>query len=150
MQRCLHIHACSIFLIKVSRSGGSAASNVTSTPLSGVGITVDQTDRNFAKDGTTPFTRSYAPRQGYTFTAPLSFVSGATTYLKLAGDVIGGWMLAKQALATADGDDDWSKSKSGLARVYAGQVLAQAPGLADGVMQGGADLERLSAESLGA
>ena len=77
-------------------------------------------------------------------------LSGATTYLKLAGDVIGGWMLAKQALATADGDDDWSKSKSGLARVYAGQVLAQAPGLADGVMQGGADLERLSAESLGA
>ena len=76
-------------------------------------------------------------------------LSGATAYLKLAGDVIGGWMLAKQALEVADSDDDWSKSKAVLARVFAGQVLAQAPGLADGVMDGGADLESLSAEALG-
>ena len=76
-------------------------------------------------------------------------LSGATAYLKLAGDVIGGWMLAKQALEVSGADDDWSKSKAVLARVFAGQVLAQAPGLADGVMDGGADLESLSAEALG-
>jgi 3-(methylthio)propanoyl-CoA dehydrogenase len=76
-------------------------------------------------------------------------LSGATAYLKLAGDVIGGWMLAKQALEVAGSDDDWSKGKAVLARVFAGQVLAQAPGLADGVMDGGADLESLSAEALG-
>ena len=76
-------------------------------------------------------------------------LSGATAYLKLAGDVIGGWMLAKQALEVVGADDDWSKSKAVLARVFAGQVLAQAPGLADGVMDGGADLESLSAEALG-
>ena len=76
-------------------------------------------------------------------------LSGATAYLKLAGDVIDGWMLAKQALEVAGSDDDWSKSKAVLARVFAGQVLAQAPGLADGVMDGGADLESLSAEALG-
>jgi len=76
-------------------------------------------------------------------------LSGATAYLKLAGDVIGGWMLGRQALLVADGDDAWSKSKAALARVYAGQILAQAPGLADGVMDGGADLESLSAEVLG-
>jgi len=77
-------------------------------------------------------------------------LSGATAYLKLAGDVIGGWMLARQALATAAGDDDWSRSKQALARVYAEQILAQAPGLAEGVMAGGADLESVSAEALGA
>ncbi|WP_304168091.1 acyl-CoA dehydrogenase [Phenylobacterium aquaticum] len=76
-------------------------------------------------------------------------LSGATPYLKLAGDVIGGWMLGRQALAVSGGEDDWAKSKATLARVYAGQVLAQAPGLADGVMDGGADLESLSAEVLG-
>ena len=76
-------------------------------------------------------------------------LSGATAYLKLAGDVIGGWMLAKQALEVSGAADDWSKSKAVLARVFAGQVLAQAPGLADGVMDGGADLESLSAEALG-
>ena len=77
-------------------------------------------------------------------------LSGATAYLKLAGDVIGGWMLARQALATAQGADDWSKSKSALARVYASQVLAQAPGLADGVVEGAEDFEAVGAAALGA
>ncbi|MBT9471190.1 MAG: acyl-CoA dehydrogenase [Pseudomonadota bacterium] len=77
-------------------------------------------------------------------------LAGATAYLKLAGDVIGGWMLARQALATAQGADDWSKSKSALARIYASQVLAQASGLADGVVEGAADLEAVGAEALGA
>ncbi|UTP38291.1 acyl-CoA dehydrogenase [Phenylobacterium sp. LH3H17] len=76
-------------------------------------------------------------------------LTAATPYLKLAGDVIGGWMLARQALATAAGSDDWSRSKSALARLYAGQVLAQAPGLADGVMDGAGDLESVTARALG-
>ncbi|WP_332773301.1 acyl-CoA dehydrogenase [Phenylobacterium sp.] len=76
-------------------------------------------------------------------------LTAATPYLKLAGDVIGGWMLARQALATAAGSDDWSQSKSALARLYAGQVLAQAPGLADGVMDGAGDLESVTAHALG-
>jgi len=75
-------------------------------------------------------------------------LSGATAYLKLAGDVIGGDMLARQALATATGDDDWSKSEGALARIYASQVLTLASGLADAVTEGGADLEFLSAEML--
>ena len=75
-------------------------------------------------------------------------LSGATPYLKLAGDVIGGWMLARQAMATADGSDNWSKSRAALARIYAGQVLTGASGLADGVMDGGADLEHMGADAL--
>jgi hypothetical protein len=56
--------------------------NVSSTgATSGVAITVDETDRNGAKNGSTPFTRSYTPSQGYTLTAPLTHVSGANTYL---------------------------------------------------------------------
>ena len=72
-----------------------------------------------------------------------------SAYLKLAGDVIGGDMLARQALATAVGDDEWSRSKAALARIYASQVLTQASGLADAVTEGGADLESLSASALG-
>ncbi|MDF2901468.1 MAG: hypothetical protein K0Q62_1527, partial [Phenylobacterium sp.] len=56
----------------------------------------------------------------------------------------------RQALATAQGTDDWSKSKAALARIYASQVLAQAPGLADGVVEGADDLEAVGAEALGA
>ncbi|WP_374573063.1 acyl-CoA dehydrogenase [Phenylobacterium sp.] len=76
-------------------------------------------------------------------------LSGATPYLKLAGDVAGGWILGLEALA-ADGDDAWSKNRSALARVYSAQVLAQASGLADAVMDGAADLEAMTPEAMGA
>ncbi|MDB5423228.1 MAG: acyl-CoA dehydrogenase family protein, partial [Phenylobacterium sp.] len=75
-------------------------------------------------------------------------LAAATPYLKLAGDVIGGWVLGRQALAAAGADDPWMRSKAALARVYAAQVLAQAGGLADGLMDGAADLEATTAGML--
>ncbi len=54
---------------------------VSSTPITGVAITVDVTDRNGAKNGNTNFNRVYSPRQGYELTAPATHVSGATTYV---------------------------------------------------------------------
>ena len=49
-------------------------------------------------------------------------LAGATPYLKLMGDVIGGWMLGKQALiasqkiAAGEGDTAYWKTRIGLAR----------------------------------
>ncbi|HZZ35033.1 MAG TPA: acyl-CoA dehydrogenase, partial [Caulobacteraceae bacterium] len=83
-------------------------------------------------------------------------LAGATPYLKLLGDVVGGWMLGKEALAASrllaagEGPADYYKTKIGLARVFAEQVLAQAPGLTQAVTQGSVDLFRASPESLGA
>jgi hypothetical protein len=77
-------------------------------------------------------------------------LAGATPYLRLAGDVIGGWVLGRQALAAAGSEEPWLKGKAALARLYAAQVLAQAPGVAEGVMQGGADLEAMTPEALSA
>ncbi|MEJ0041802.1 MAG: acyl-CoA dehydrogenase [Rhizomicrobium sp.] len=81
-------------------------------------------------------------------------LAGATAYLKLLGDLTGGWMLAKGALAAAahagDDSDRWWRTRIGLARVFAEQVLAQAPGLAEGVTQGAADLVDTTARALGA
>ncbi|MBS0363606.1 MAG: acyl-CoA dehydrogenase, partial [Proteobacteria bacterium] len=72
-------------------------------------------------------------------------LAAATPYLKLAGDVVGGAMLGRQALAAlADpsvSGDPWLQGKAALARVFAGQVLTQAPGIADGLTDGAADLE---------
>ncbi|MBA3812550.1 MAG: acyl-CoA dehydrogenase C-terminal domain-containing protein, partial [Caulobacteraceae bacterium] len=82
--------------------------------------------------------------------------AGATPYLRLLGDVAGGWMLGKQALAAAeriaagDGPADYWRTRIGLARVFAEQILAQAPGLTQAVTQGAVDLFRASPESLGA
>ncbi len=83
-------------------------------------------------------------------------LAGATPYLKLMGDVAGGWMLGKQALAASkkiaagEGDQAYWRTRIGLARVFAHQVLAQAPGLAQAVTQGSVDLFRATPELLGA
>jgi len=63
--------------------------------------------------------------------------AGATTFLGLCGDVCGGWMLAKGALADPEG------IRPALARLYAEQVMAGAPALADAVAQGAEDLGAL-------
>jgi alkylation response protein AidB-like acyl-CoA dehydrogenase len=75
-------------------------------------------------------------------------LSAATPYLKLAGDVVGGWILGRQALAAGEADDAWSKGKAALARLYASQVLAAAPGIAEGLTDGAADLEATPAAAL--
>ena len=75
-------------------------------------------------------------------------LAAATPYLKLAGDVIGAAMLGRQALAAAGSDDPWLKGKAALARVFAGQVLTQSAGLAEGLMDGAEDLEATSAAAL--
>ncbi|HWA60536.1 MAG TPA: acyl-CoA dehydrogenase [Caulobacteraceae bacterium] len=83
-------------------------------------------------------------------------LAGATPYLKLLGDVVGGWMLGREALAASarlaagEGPQDYYRTKIGLARVFAEQVLAQAPGLTQAVTQGSVDLFRASPEALGA
>jgi len=60
-------------------------------------------------------------------------LAGATSFLRLCGDVVGGWMLLK--MATAD------EAYAPLWTFYAEQVLAGAPGLVPAVVQGAAALE---------
>jgi alkylation response protein AidB-like acyl-CoA dehydrogenase len=63
-------------------------------------------------------------------------LAGATPFLKLFGDVTGGWMLAKGALA--------DPNRAGLARLYGEHILAGAPALVAAVQAGVDDLERFS------
>jgi hypothetical protein len=53
---------------------------VNSTGALGVPITVDVTDHNGQKDGSTNFSRVYTPRQGYALTAPATRSSGGVTW----------------------------------------------------------------------
>ncbi len=77
-------------------------------------------------------------------------LAGATACLGLFGDVLGGFMLAKGALAAARrlnaGEDGaWLRGKIGLARVYADHALAAAPGRLGAVTAGSGDLETAEA-----
>jgi alkylation response protein AidB-like acyl-CoA dehydrogenase len=59
-------------------------------------------------------------------------LAGATAYLRLFGDVLGGANLGRGAMA--------DPARAPLARIYAEQVLAQAPGQVAAITAGAADL----------
>lgn len=81
-------------------------------------------------------------------------LAAADGYLKLLGDVTGGWMLAKGALAAkarldaGGGDTAWLEGKIALYEIYAANVLGHASSRLATIGQGGALLERMSAEVL--
>lgn len=75
-------------------------------------------------------------------------LSAATAYLKLAGDVIGGDFLARQAIAASAMTGAWADGKGLLFRLYASQILSLASALAAAIEAGAEDLERLLPESM--
>jgi 3-(methylthio)propanoyl-CoA dehydrogenase len=81
-------------------------------------------------------------------------LAAADAYLKLVGDVTGGWMLALGALYARDqldggqGDPTWLEGKITLYEVYAANVLGDAAGRLAAIRQGGALLQRMSADVL--
>jgi len=83
-------------------------------------------------------------------------LAGADAYLKLLGDVVGGWMLAKGALAAramldrGEGDAAWLDGRITLYEVYAANVLGHASSRLAAVGQGGDLLKRMSADVLAA
>ncbi|MEG0819054.1 MAG: acyl-CoA dehydrogenase, partial [Brevundimonas sp.] len=81
-------------------------------------------------------------------------LAGAEAYLKLMGDVVGGWMLAKGALAAktrldaGNGDPVWLQGKLDLYELYAANVLGHVSSRLAAVGQGGELLEGLTVEAL--
>lgn len=64
-------------------------------------------------------------------------LAGATAYLALAGDVIGGHFLARAALAARQKDPDFRARQMALAGFFAETSLASAPGRVPGITEGG-------------
>jgi acyl-CoA dehydrogenase len=81
---------------------------------------------------------------------PQATFAGAVPFLKLMGIVAGGWQMARaallseQKLAQKENDVNFHKAKLATARFYADQVLVQAPGLRDTVVDGSAGVMALS------
>jgi alkylation response protein AidB-like acyl-CoA dehydrogenase len=86
--------------------------------------------------------------------AAADVLAAADAYLKLLGDVVGGWMLAKGALAAKaklavqEGDPAWLQGKLDLYEVYAANVLGHVSSRLAAIGQGGALLQRMSVEAL--
>ncbi len=78
---------------------------------------------------------------------PNDALAGAAPYLRLSGLVIGGWLMARSALAASrllpnagDSDAVFFREKIGTARFYAEQLLPQAAGLLPAVTAGAGPL----------
>lgn len=82
-------------------------------------------------------------------TDPNAVLSGSTPYQRIWGLVVGGWLMAKSALAARGLDDDGiAETQLPLARFYAEQLLPQAAGLVGAATAGSRDLFALSGEAL--
>jgi len=106
-----------------------------------------------AADGAERATAWLMERKGH---AQPDALAGAAPYLKLMGDLVGGWMLCRGAMiasarmAAGEGDRDYWRTKIGLARVYGEQVLAAAAAQEAAVAMGAVDLANITAASMGA
>jgi alkylation response protein AidB-like acyl-CoA dehydrogenase len=81
---------------------------------------------------------------------PNSALAGSSPYLRIWGLVVGGWLLAKSALAARDLDgDSVAAAQLPLARFYAEQLLPAASGLVGAATAGSRDLFALDADALG-
>jgi alkylation response protein AidB-like acyl-CoA dehydrogenase len=78
--------------------------------------------------------------------------AGSVTYLKLAGIVLGGWQMARAALAAqkrldaGERDAAFYRAKIGTARFFADHILSQAPGLRTSIVDGAAGVLALEIE----
>lgn len=85
---------------------------------------------------------------------PQNIMAGATPYLRLFGNVTGGYFLAKGALAahqkisSGEGDKNYLAARIVLAQYFADNVLPLSQGLAESVTAGAETLYELSAEQL--
>jgi len=78
---------------------------------------------------------------------PAGALSGSTPFLRMWALCVGGWLLAKGALAAASGDDaERAETELVLARYYASQLLPAVAGLLPGATAGARDLYALPAE----
>ncbi|MEI5584336.1 MULTISPECIES: acyl-CoA dehydrogenase [unclassified Agromyces] len=81
---------------------------------------------------------------------PTSVLAGSSPYLRIWGLVVGGWLLAKSALAARGlNGDTVAAAQLPLARFYAEQLLPAASGLVGAATAGSRDLYALDADALG-
>ena len=78
--------------------------------------------------------------------------AGSVPYLMLAGIVLGGWQMARAAVAAqqklgeGSGDASFYKAKIATARFFADHILSQAPGLRATIIDGSAGVMALTEE----
>jgi hypothetical protein len=80
---------------------------------------------------------------------PNAILSGSSPYLRMWGLVLGGWLMARSALAAPSAEDrEIADTQLVLARFYAEQLLPQTTGLLSAATAGAEDLFALTPQQL--
>ena len=83
---------------------------------------------------------------------PNAVFAGSVPYLMLAGNVVGGWQMARALLVAeqrlSDGvDSDFMRAKIATARFYADHMLSRVPGMRDGIVEGADSVTQMTPEA---
>ncbi len=78
---------------------------------------------------------------------PGEALAGATSYMKLAGYVVSGWLMARSALATVGDDSAFASQKRKVARFFAEQLIPEGTAMERPITTGGALVAEIGAEA---
>ncbi len=143
---------------KTARDGGAAARDLLAQVRATVSALAEGADRDLAAIGRRLAAAADACEQVVDYVVaqsraePRAVHAGAVGYLRLAGITLGGWLLAREALAArrrlddGDADSDFLQTKIATARYFADHLLTQADGLRESVVDGAHGVLALSAE----
>ncbi|NRF68625.1 acyl-CoA dehydrogenase [Aquincola sp. S2] len=89
---------------------------------------------------------------GQTKASPNAAFAGSVPYLLLAGNLVGGWQMARALIAAEDRladdvDADFMRAKITTARFYADHILSKVPGLRDSIVDGAAGVTEMAVEA---
>ncbi|MGY9057744.1 MAG: acyl-CoA dehydrogenase [Alphaproteobacteria bacterium] len=78
---------------------------------------------------------------------PGEALAGATSYMRMAGFVVGGWLMAKSALETVGRDDAFASQKRKVARFFAEQLIPEGTAMERPITTGGALVAEMSVDA---
>ena len=78
---------------------------------------------------------------------PGEALAGATSYMRLAGYVTGGWLMANSALATVGDNSAFARQKRKVARFFAEQLIPEGTAMERPIVTGGALVAEMSADA---
>ncbi|MCA8928704.1 MAG: acyl-CoA dehydrogenase C-terminal domain-containing protein, partial [Alphaproteobacteria bacterium] len=129
---------------KLGRDGGEAMAALAAEIAATLEDLRRQDDADLAAlieplaDGLASLERTTTWMVGHLGQQPGEALAGATSYLRLAGYVVGGWLMAKAALATVGRDDAFAVQKRQVARFFAEQLIPEGIAMERPITTGGA------------
>ena len=138
---------------KLGRDGGEAMAAVAAEIAVTVAELVNHDNADLAAiraplaEGLESLERCTAWMVAHLGTQPGEALAGATSYMKLAGYVTGGWLMANSALATVGDDSAFAKQKRKVARFFAEQLIPEGTAMERPIVTGGALVAEMSADA---